>query len=165
MKTNIKLLLFLLLASPLWTMAQQKAAQPKAATDCFKEWYTLFRERGGKQVTDGTQEVVITVRNNHDGTSKCYMGKVEVAGGKIKPPLWVQKDDGSYDTFAALGKKLDPGFVSNMSEDELLTIDNAMSISFRTSDMEFGRLFFYKFLEDKPKALKKAPSPSALIKN
>ncbi|MBL7863647.1 MAG: hypothetical protein JNK10_02145 [Cyclobacteriaceae bacterium] len=167
MKTITRIIFFLLLSSPFLVLAQQGAAKAaqKPAADCFKEWYTLFRERGAKPVTDGTQEVVITLRNNHDGSSKCYMGKIEVVGGKIKLPLWVQKDDGSYDTFGALGKKLDPGFVSSMSEEELLTVVDGMSTSFRTSDQEFGRLFFYKFIEDKPKALKKAPSPSALIKN
>lgn len=170
MKTSYKLLLTIFLLTPCLSFAQSKGtpqkASPKASSNCFKEWYDLFRERGGKPVPDGTQEVIITLRNNNDGTSQCYMGKVDVAGGKIVLPLWVQKADGSFDTFGAIsGKKLDPGFTSSMSEDELLAVKDGMSISFRTSDMEFGRLFFYKFLEDKPKALKVAPSPSALIKN
>jgi hypothetical protein len=170
MKTNYKLLLGLLLFAPLLSFAQQKGsgqkATPKASSDCFKEWYTIFRERGGKPVTDGTHEAIISLRNTHDGTSKCYIGKIEVVNGRIKPPMWVQKVDGSYDTFAAIsGKQLDPAFVKSMSEEELLTISEGMSINMKTSDMEYGRVLFYTFLNDKPKALKEAPSPASLIKN
>ena len=171
MKTNYKLLLCLLVFTPLLSIAQQKGASKKSATpratsDCFKEWYTLFRERGGKPVPDGTHEVIISLRNTQDGTSKCYMGKIEVANSKIKPPIWVQKVDGTYDTFAAIsGKQLDPSFAKSMSEDELLTISDGMSINMKTSDLEFGRVFFYTFLNEKPKALKEAPSPSSLVKN
>lgn len=130
--------------------------------DCFREWLDIFRERGGKPVTDGTQEVIITLRRQ-DNRSLCYMGKIEVAGGKVKPPLWVQKEDGTFETFGAMGKKLDPEFAGNMSEEDLYMITDGMTISFRTSDQDFGRLFFYKFLNDKPKANKKAPSPAELI--
>lgn len=171
MKTSFKIFLFLLLLAPVLSFAQtklapQKGTPQKTSSNCFKEWYNLFRERGGKPVPDGTQEVIISIRNNTDGTSQCYMGKVEVAGGKMVLPLWVQKEDGSFDTFGRVsGKNLDPGFQHSLTQDELLAVSDGMSISFRTSDMEFGRLFFYKFLNDKPKALKAAPSPSALIKN
>jgi hypothetical protein len=145
--------------------AQQKSASAKATApkDCFREWLDLFRERGGKPVSDGTQEVIITLRRSDK--SVCYMGKIEVAGGKMKLPLWVQKEDGTFDTFAAMGKKLDPEFQATTSEDDLLAITDGMSISFRTNEQEYGRLFFYKFLNDKPKANKTAPSPSSLIKN
>ncbi len=144
--------------------AQTKTASAKATPtkDCFREWLDLFRDRGGKPVPDGTQEVIITLRRQDK--TVCYMGKVDVAGGKIKPPLWVLKEDGSYETFAAMGKKLDPEFQSSMSEEDLLAITEGSSISFRTAEQEYGRLFFYKFLNDKPKANKVAPSPSELIK-
>lgn len=161
-KTLITLLMLLFMGT---AFAQTKPAVTKTAAsgDCFKEWYTLFRSRGAKQVTDGTQEVIITIRGQN--SNQCYLGKIEVANGKIKLPLWVQKDDGSFETFGSSGKKLDPEFASSTSEDDLLAITDGMSISFRTTDQEYGRLFFYKFVNDKPKANKVAPSPSALIKN
>lgn len=144
--------------------AQGKSASAKAAPpkDCFREWLDLFRDRGGKPVPDGTQEVIITLRRSDK--SLCYMGKIDVVGGKMKLPLWVQKDDGTFETFAATGKKLDPEFQATTSEEDLLAITDGMSISFRTNEQEYGRLFFYKFLNDKPKANKIAPSPAALIK-
>ena len=163
-KKNLIAVVLMLLITPV--LAQTKNAASAKATptkDCFREWLDLFRDRGGKPVPDGAQECIITLRRQEK--TVCFMGKIDVAGGKVKPPLWVQKEDGSYETFAAMGKKLDPEFTANLSEDDIFAITDGMSISFRTSEQEYGRLFFYKFLNDKPKANKVAPSPSALIKN
>jgi len=77
----------------------------------------------------------------------------------------VQKVDGSYEPFATLGKGLDPGFIKSMTEDEMGTIADGMSVNFLMAGGEFGRIFFYTFLNDKPKALKQAPSAKSLIKN
>ena len=171
MKTHYKLFFILLLVSPLLGFAQQKGGQQKgtpqaSSSDCFKEWYTLVRERGGKPVTDGTHEVILTLRNTTESTSKCYLGKDEVAGGKLKTPIWVQKEDGTFDTFAAMsGKHLDPAFEKSMTPDELMAINDGMSVNMKMSDMEYGRIFFYTFLNDKPKALKQAPSAKSLVKN
>lgn len=169
MKNDLKMFITILMMVLIVPVFGQKVASTTATgntkqapqKDCFREWLDIFRERGGKPVTDGTQEVIITLRRTD--RSVCYMGKIEVANGKVKPPLWVQKEDGTFETFAAMGKKLDPEFTTNMTEDDLFTITDGMTISFRTSDQEYGRLFFYKFLNDKPKANKKAPSPSELI--
>ncbi len=171
MKTTLKLFLIALLLSPVLAIAQQKSTPPKATpqsatSDCFKEWYSLFQERGAKPVTDGTHDVVLTLRNTTEGTSKCYMGRVDVVDGKLKRPIWVQKEDGTFDTFSHMsGKRLEPAFEKSMVEDDLMAITDGMSINMKTSDMEFGRIFFYNFLNDKPKSLKQAPSPKALIKN
>jgi hypothetical protein len=165
--TNAKKILItiglIVLIAPAFAQPKGASAKPAPPKDCFREWLDLFRERGGKPVADGTQEVIITLRRSDK--SVCYMGKIDVVGGKMKLPLWVQKEDGSFDTFAAMGKKLDPEFASTTSEEDLLSITDGMSISFRTNEQEYGRLFFYKFLNDKPKANKAAPSPSSLIKN
>jgi hypothetical protein len=142
---------------------QGKSAAPQAPKNCYGEWFSLFRSRGGKAIPDGTQDVIISLRNGE--TSHCFMGKIAVSGGKLVLPLMIQKQDGSFETFASTGAKLDPTFVSTMPEDQLLAITDGMSVSFRTTDSETGRLFFYKFLEDKPKANKVAPAPGALIKN
>lgn len=166
MKMSGRTLIFLLLITPVVAAAQtpQRSATAKPSGDCFKEWHTLFRERGASTVTDGTHDVVITLRNTQAGTSMCYMGKAEVVGGKIKRPIMVQMADGSYEPFSSLGKGLDPVFAKSLTEDELSTITDGMSINFIMSDMEYGRIFFYTFVNDKPKALKPAPSPKALIK-
>jgi hypothetical protein len=157
-KTLLTLLMFLLL-TPVFAQPKQT---PAASKDCFREWLTVFRSRGAKPVTDGTQEVIITLRGQT--SNECFMGKIEVLNGKIVLPLWIQKDDGSYEPNSSIGKKIDPEFASTMTQDELFSITDGMTISFRTQEGDFGRLFFYKFLNDKPKSNKVAPSPSALIK-
>jgi len=180
MKILSKLLFALVLVAPLIVFAQ-KAAPQKAQSDkgtsqgkgaqnpssnCYKEWFTTFTERGAAVVTDGIQNVIISIRNNADGTSKCYLGKVEVSGGKIKPPVMVQREDGTFDTFGKLsGKRLDPLFMKGLTEDELFAIHDGMSVSFKTEDMEYGRIFFYTFIGEKPQKFKEAPSPNSLIKN
>ncbi len=139
-----------------------KPAKPAGGGDCFKEWYTLFKERGANDVPDGTQEVIITLRS--PDYSQCFMGKVEVAGGKLTGRLQVQKMDGSYDEF---DKKVSSAYQNSegVLKEELRDISNGMSASVTLTDGEIIRLFFYKYLADKPKANKKAPPPSALVKN
>src|SRR6186713_3114360 len=61
-----------------------KSAQPGG--DCFKEWYTLFKERGANPIPDGTQDVIITLRGSSD-YSECFVGKIDVAGGRIVSKL------------------------------------------------------------------------------
>src|SRR5450432_1718837 len=109
-KSNKSLItsLLILFMAPVFAQTKPSAAPPK---NCYGEWYTLFRERGAKQIPDGTQEVVISLRGDN---SQCFMGKVEVVNGKIKTPLYVQKQDGSYETFGWSGKKLDAAFTAGM---------------------------------------------------
>jgi hypothetical protein len=174
MKNRINLILIVLLAASFSAFAQ-KGGSPQKGTpsggsqssgnDCFKEWYTLIRERGAAEVTDGTHDVILTVRNTQEGTSRCYMGRVEVRNGKLTRPVLIQKEDGSYDTFASAGKGLDPGFAKSMTEDELAMISDGMSVNFNLSGGEFARIFFYTFINAKPKGLKQAPSPKTLVKN
>ena len=92
------------------------------------------------------------------------MGKVEVSGGKIKLPLMVETEGGSFKTFTELGKKLDPEFQA-VQGDGLFSITNGMSVLFQTTDSEYGRVFFYKFLNKNKQMNKEAPSPSELLKN
>lgn len=180
MKSHFRLLFILLLTLPLATLAQkggsgqaQKGGQKDSergdsqgnSGNCFKEWYDLFRDRGASAVTDGTHDVILTLRNTRDGSSKCYMGRAEVSGGKFKRPVMVQKVDGSYEPFASIGKGLDPAFAKSMTEDELTTITDGMSVNFLMSDQEYGRIFFYTFINEKPKSLKQAPSAKSLVKN
>lgn len=173
MKTLLKSLLLLLFIAPLAVLAQKGGTPQKGGTqgggsqnsDCFKEWYTLIRERGASEVTDGTHEIIITLRNTQEGTSKCYMGKVDVRNGKLTRPVLIQKEDGTYEPLASTGKGLDPGFAKSMSEDELATIADGMSVNFNISGGEFCRIFFYTFINAKPKGLKQAPSAKTLVKN
>jgi hypothetical protein len=130
--------------------------------NCYKEWFDYFTELGAKPVTDGIQMIVIAFKSKE--SCHCYMGKVEVSGGKIKTPLYVQTEGGDFKTFTALGKKLDPEFVSTQG-DGLWQIGNGMSVVFQTTDQEYGRIFFYKFLNKNKQMIKEAPSPSDLLKN
>ena len=131
-------------------------------TNCYKKWFDYFAERGAKPVTDGSHEVVISFKSGE--SCHCFMGKVEVSGGKIKPPLYVQTEGGDYKTFTSLGKKLDPEFVLAQGA-ELYNVVNGMSVLFRTADQEYGRIFFYKLLSKDKQKNKEAPSPEELLKN
>ena len=130
--------------------------------NCYSEWVDAFRSRGAKTVPDGMQQVIIALRDNE--TCRCFMGQIEVAGGKIKPPLFFQKENGEYHQVSIMGKKLDPAFLGSLTPDELLSIRNGMSVVFRTTDQEYGRLFFYKFVNKSAQSDKEAPSPDELLK-
>jgi len=129
--------------------------------NCYKQWLDAFAERSVKPITDGTQEVVIAFKSKE--SCHCYMGKVEIAGGKIKSPLYVQTEDGGFKTFVEMGKKLDPDFLA-VQGDALWSVTNGMSVLFQTVDQEYGRIFFYKALNKNKQAHKEAPSPSDLLK-
>jgi len=190
MKVNIKFLLGCwIMLSPLFTLSQVTTPQkdsvkvssmdstigPKKDTvivadtvvpvtkNCYAEWYDTFRARGAKPVPDGMHEVIVALKNEEG--SHCFMGQVEVSGGKIKPPLFFQQENGEYRQVSIVGKKLEPGFVGSMTADELYGIKDGMSIVFRTTDQEYGRLFFYKFVNKVAQGNKAAPSPTDLIKD
>ena len=139
-----------------------KAAH-EPAKDCYGEWYTLFRERGAKKIPDGTQEVVISIRK--EGYSKCFMGKVDVEDGKLVPPVYIAKDDGTFETLAQTGLKLDPASVGAKDPNTLLTIVDGMSVTAYTDDHEVVKLFFYKHVNSLASQNKVAPPVKALVKN
>src|SRR5688500_16624605 len=68
--------------------------------NCYKQWLDYFTSLGTKPIADGMHEVVIAFKSKE--SCHCYMGKVEIAGGKIKAPLFVQNEGGDYNTFTAL---------------------------------------------------------------
>lgn len=136
-------------------------AAAKASQNCYTKWYDYMRAHGAKPVSDGMQQVVITFKSGE--SCHCFMGKIEVAAGKIKPPLYVQEENGEFKTSADFGKKLDPEFITSMGAD-LWKISDGMSALFRTTDQEYGRIFFYEFANKGATAKKVAPSPEDLIK-
>src|SRR5687767_1066810 len=111
--------------------AQSKSTP--ASGNCFKEWYSLFKERGAKPVTDGVQDVIITIRNGD--YSECFMGKIEVTGEKLTGKLQIQKLDGSYEEF---DRKLSAAYKSaeGTLKDELREVNNGMSASVSTESGE-----------------------------
>ncbi|HEX5168093.1 MAG TPA: hypothetical protein VFW11_02895 [Cyclobacteriaceae bacterium] len=141
--------------------AQSGTPKTSSSGSCFKDWYGLFRERGAKPVEDGTQDVIITLRNGD--YAECFMGKIDVAGGKIVSKLSIQKVDGTYEEF---DKKVSDAYQNSEGtlKEEMRMISNGMSAPVVLADGASIRLFFYKFLGDKPKANKKAPAPSVLVK-
>ena len=130
--------------------------------DCYTEYYDIMRARGAKPVTDGMQQVVIALKSAE--SCHCFLGQVEVVGGKIKPPLYFQRESGEYKAVSTVGKKLEAAFLASMTPDELYQIKDGMSIVFRTSDNEYGRLFFYKFVNKAAQANKPAPPALDRIK-
>ncbi len=158
-RTTLIAAFLVLLISP--AFGQAKTASP--AKDCYGEWYSLFRERGAKPIPDGTQEIIISIRK--DGYSQCFMGKVDVAGGKIKMPVYIAKEDGTFETLTETGLKIDPSSIASKDPDALTSITDGMSITAYTTDHETVKLFFYKYIHDKPKKNKVAPAASSLVKN
>ena len=156
------ILAFIIFCLPLVLSAQSGASKSNASGSCFKDWYGLFKERGAKTIPDGTHEVIITLRNGD--YAECFMGKIDVTGGKLTSKLFIQKMDGSYSEF---DKKVSDAYQNSEGtlKEEMRTVNNGMSAPVVLADGESIRLFFYKFLGDKPKANKKAPAPSALVKN
>jgi len=130
--------------------------------DCYQQWLDAFRTRGAKAVPDGMQQVVIAFKGP-DGCH-CFMGQIEVVGSKMKSPLFFQQENGEYKQVSTVGKKLEAAFAGSMTPDELYAIKDGMSIVFRTSDGEYGRLFFYKYVNKGAQSNKEAPSPNDLIK-
>mgnify|MGYP003438755318 FL=1 len=72
--------------------------------------------------------------------------------------------DGSFEEF---DKKVSSTYqnAEGVLKEELRDITNGMSASLTLTDGEIIRLFFYKFVAEKPKANKKAPAPSVIVKN
>jgi len=160
-KKILTAVLLMFVIAPVFAQTKPKPTPP-ASKDCYGEWYSLFRDRGAEPVTDGTQEVIISIRK--EGYSQCFMGKVAVAGGKIKLPVYVAKEDGSFETLAETGLKFDPASEGAKNPDALTMITDGMSVTAYTTDQESIKLFFYKFISDKPKKNKVAPPASALVK-
>ena len=159
LKTIFGVALLTLLMAPVF--AQTKAATP--AVDCYGEWYTLFRDRGAKPIPDGTQEIVISIRK--EGYGQCYLGRVDVESGRLKLPVYIAKEDGSFETLSATGLQLDPASMAAKTPDALTSITDGMSVTAYTTDHETVKIFFHKFLNDKPKKNKVAPRASTLVKN
>ncbi len=155
------MLLLVLLGLSSTGLFAQTSSDAKS-NDCFNQWYTLFRERGANPVADGTHDVIISLRSA--GFSECYMGKIDVTAGKLSSKLQVQKLDGS---FAEFDKKVSAAYQDSdgVLKEESLEVSNGMSASVAMASGEIVRLFFYKSIAEKPKANKKAPAPSTLIKN
>lgn len=146
----------------LGVLAQGAPAKPVASKNCFNEWYAIFKERGAKPIPTGIHDVVIAVRKGD--YSECYMGKVDVMDGKISGRPQVQKMDGTYEEWDYRISQSYFDADGKIKNSALLEIHNGMSAEVTLADGENIRLFFYKFVADKPKANKKAPAPSALIK-
>src|SRR5215204_1211565 len=56
--------------------------------NCYKQWIDYFAELGAKPLKDGTHPVVIAFKSKE--SCHCFMGKVEVVGGKIKVPVYIE---------------------------------------------------------------------------
>ncbi len=160
MKTFTTLLIVLVSAN----LAFSQAPAAKApAGNCYSDWYSLFKERGAKPIPDGQQDVVIAFRSAN--YSECFMGRISVLGGKVNGRLQVQKTDGTYEEW---DKRVHEAYFDtngNIKNEKMLEITNGMTAEFLITEGEYARLFFFKFVADKPKANKKAPSPASLVKN
>jgi hypothetical protein len=143
--------------------ASNSSAKSAPSGNCYSEWYSIFRERGAKPIPNGTHDIVITIR--HGNYAECFMGKVDVFGGKISGKPQVQKVDGSYEEWDTRLSAYYFDSEGKIKNNAVLEIANGMSQELSGSEGEIVRAFFYQFLAEKPKANKKAPAPTSLIKN
>ncbi len=135
------------------TAMMSAMAQTSNTGNCFDEYFSLFRQRGAKKVTDGDQAIVVALKKDNIG--RCFMGKVAVKNGEIVPPVYIEKSDGSFEEFKP---EISPAF-ANVSLEMRRKIEDGMTITFITSENESLKGFFINFLADKPKANKLAPPP------
>lgn len=145
------------------TAGGSSAAKTAPSGNCYNEWYSLFRERGAKPIPNGTHDVVISIR--HGNYADCFLGKVDVFGGKLSSRPQVQKVDGTYEEW---DRRISANYFDSegkIKDNAILEINNGMSSELTGSEGELVRIFFYQFVAEKPKANKKAPAPSALIKD
>ena len=135
--------------------------QAAPSGNCFKEWYSLFKDRGANPVPDGTNDIIISIRNGD--YSDCFMGKVDIKAGSLAGNLMIQKADGTWATF---DKKASAAFqgADNRLKPEDRVITDGMSTLVELQDGSLIRLFFYKSLKSKSIGYKRAPSPSQLVK-
>jgi hypothetical protein len=148
--------LFAVMLSSFYLLASGQSA---ITSNCYKEWYKLFTDRGATPVPDGDNEVIVAVVK--DDVSNCYIGMLTVKDHKIVlGSLKVQAEDGSLQKFDRVLKK-------NVyySPEQMTSTENGMTHSFLTSEDEVVRAFFYKSLNPPAKRLKKAPDPSQLVSN
>jgi hypothetical protein len=155
MKNAIILLAFVFIS--FYAMGQSKTPV-KESTTCFDEYYSLFRSRGANPVADGTHQVVISVRK--EGRSRCFMGKVEVKGGAMTPPILIENLDGSFEPLGTEHQLI--AAYRSTPQSDLMKIVNGMSITALTTDEEEVKVFFVKSLKDKVKSRKPAPPPGTM---
>ncbi|PRY86318.1 hypothetical protein [Mongoliibacter ruber] len=145
------------------SMSVSASASSIEAEGCYGEYFQIFSERGAKAIPDGNHDVVISIIYN--GESQCYFGKAKIENGKLVPPVQIQKEDLSYAPVSSLYRNLDQEWLDKQNTETLYDVVDGMSKTFYSEDQQAGRVFFYTFINDKPKSNRKAPSASALIKN
>lgn len=145
--------------------SKTQASNSGKPSDCYHEWDALLHERGAKPIANGTHDVVISIRSGN--YSECFMGKINVLDKKIAGRPQVQKVDGTYEDWGMeVSQKYFNTDGTRLPEtNALLTISNGMSGEMELADGDIVTVFFYQAINEKPKANKKAPSPSTLVKN
>jgi len=127
---------------------------------CYIDYLAMFNTRTAKPVTDGVQNVIVTVRNS-DGT-KCQsnVGTIEVKNGELVGRLMLKTKSGDM---VSSRKGLDDGLSEKyQAEKKPIKLDfkitNGMSASFLTQKKFIVNLFFIDFLNPPTPVLEEAPS-------
>ncbi|EKB47331.1 hypothetical protein [Cecembia lonarensis] len=136
--------------------------QAQDVEGCYMGYYNVFNERGASAVPNGEHDVVISIIR--DGKSTCYFGKAKVQNGSFQSPVMIQKDDMSYVPLNTVFRSLDQDWLGRQDLETLYEVHDGMSKMFYAEDGMSGRLFFYTFIHDKPRANRRAPSADVLIK-
>jgi hypothetical protein len=164
---KIRLTVFAFLAFVMASYAQSTGGSISVDSEetggCYAEYFQIFSERGAKPIPNGNHDVVISII--YKGESQCYFGKAKVENGKMVPPVQIQKEDLSYAPLSTVYRNLDQEWLARQNPETLYDIVDGMSRRFYSEDQQTGRIFFYTFINEKPKSNRRAPSASSLIKN
>lgn len=146
----IRLLLFFSLVffcCHLSGQSKQGNEQGDYEPNCYEKYANVFEKRGAREVEDGTyKEIIVTIRNGP--RARCYIGKAEVEGGKVKHIYRMQTDS----SYAPLQKEF-------KHEDKPVSINNGMSRTKVTEDGELVKVLFVDHIKPEEKGFIEAPEP------
>lgn len=134
----IKYLLFIFLFS----LGYSSFAQP----NCYEDYTARFKNNGAEVVPDGMQKVIAGVKNA-DGHQSCAEGKVQVKDGKVVPPLYLLREDG---TFSVTPGKFDKNWYRQAETGMDWSIDMGMTAVLMLIYDRQARLFFIEYLKPDP---------------
>ena len=125
------------------------------STRCFTEYMQAYTEWGMETVPDGEQTVIIAIEDSV-GKQTCLMGKIGVKDMNVVPPLYVLRENGSYENAAG---RLDIDFYKREAEGPIPTrIEKAMTATYFARGQHKVRLFFQDYLKEYPGKRVVAPS-------
>ncbi|MDA0310346.1 MAG: hypothetical protein O3C46_06450 [Bacteroidetes bacterium] len=148
----MKLFFTLIFAVSVVGMSAQNSSEA-AVHSCYQQWAAAFDARGAEDVSDGWHEDVVVSIRYSTGKNDCWMGKVEVKGGKIQN-VYLKYVDNKYEHYQPEPKK-------EVSENYLrIQPGTGISSTLRLKDDTLVNVVFKNKLKPKKKSFQQAPLPN-----